>query len=160
MSNIHKYFHFFIFNKKHFRMEIDELLKELQDETLSPINKSQILTTLSRLYFENNDIGNALKYAAIASVCTITPSFDVCLYFAALYMALGEYKWSETWYNAAFTVANTKDELISYYESIVYFYIFINRKSMALSHNTTLLALDKSNEKGLQYAETISKMEE
>ena len=106
-------------------METNELINKcldgLKKEDISIDERVYLLITLSTIYKLKGDILSALKYCAIASICTPSPRADVCCMMGELYFYSDNLEWAEKWYNNAINNTTSLSYINPEYSNIIPF---------------------------------------
>lgn len=94
--------------------EEKELFDIVKNETKSNNEKVNAFIELSNLYNQRGDLNEALKYAAMATITTLTPRADACCCIGDIYLELGETTWAMKWYENAVSNASDKCDFSFY----------------------------------------------
>lgn len=91
---------------------IKELLEKLSNEELEGTERVKILSEVCSYYIEKGDLGEALKYAALSTVCTSSPTAIACCLMGNVYHLLENFVWAKIWYEKAINNAylSTEDD--------------------------------------------------
>ena len=78
--------------------KIEELLNYLTTTGLTAEEKILTLANLCSEYINIGDTDNALKYAALSTICTNYPTAFACCLMGDAYHSIGNLNWAERWY--------------------------------------------------------------
>lgn len=91
-------------------MEKDALLIDKFNNETDVDNSIDILIELIKFYRDEQDnLDNAFKYAAIATISSNNPRADICCIMGGLYFSQGNIPWAIRWYKAA--ISNTSSHI-------------------------------------------------
>lgn len=80
---------------------MEELFEKLKDENLSTEDRIITFSEIVQNFISEGDYDNALKYASMATICTLSPSSFACCLIGDVYLLLNNYLCAEFWYKFA-----------------------------------------------------------